>query len=226
MIDFLESWIPAHKKASAKRDWDVFWPRFFAAWFLDFPETDIEVEGQVPIRKVSVLVLILQVHWLTHTSQRIKTWFSNHSSKADASGTIVKGKGRNLLKQKRALSLAQQYMVTFKKDFEPAFAKRWEVFKKTIAEKDRHRYIASFRQKVARELYDAAPAAVRLRVIEERDKAKGPAEAAAAAADDEETSDDDEESQEMDEAQKAAKAAAQAEKKLKDDQEAAAYYQK
>lgn len=57
MREFLERWIPAHKEASAKRDWDKFWPAFFSAWFMEFPETDIVIPGQPLIRKVSVLSL-------------------------------------------------------------------------------------------------------------------------------------------------------------------------
>lgn len=54
MIEFRESWIPAHKVACAAKQWEPFWVKFFAAWFIRFPETDVEIPGQKPIRKVSV----------------------------------------------------------------------------------------------------------------------------------------------------------------------------
>lgn len=56
-IEFLESWIPAHKEQTTKRgkkQWKTFWARLFSAWFLRFPETDVEIPGKTPIRKVSV----------------------------------------------------------------------------------------------------------------------------------------------------------------------------
>lgn len=61
MREFLESWIPAHKEACAKRRHDDFWSRLFSAWFMRFPETDIEVAGQPPIRKVSILLHIYHI---------------------------------------------------------------------------------------------------------------------------------------------------------------------
>lgn len=215
-IEFLESWIPAHKKACAERKWTKFWGRLYSAWFVAFPETDVVVSGQTPIRKVSVSRQSLRHINLHPGLQRLKDWYSNHSSRADKSGIIVKGKGENLLKRKRMLSSAQQYMKMFKEEMEAAFEERWEVHRKSYPEEEQYRHIASYRNVVAKDLYNAAPLEIRNRVDAERKKGR-----TKAASSDEESSEEEDADAENDEA----KAVLQAEKKAKQDHEQALEYQ-
>lgn len=108
-------------------------------------------------------------------------------------------------------------MVMFRNEFNKVFDVRWEEHRKTLPQGQENRYIAAYRNKVAKEMYEAAPAEVKKCVDEERMKGKKKK-----VLESESSEEDVEEEAEM---ESTAKEAKQVEKRLRADREQAQEYQ-